>query len=107
MEKYIMSEKEYNALDSYLTASKMYDSGIYIVQADSTDYGYDDEIQEVMSLKDLIYQLFIDNCPEELIGYKGFTKKDKKIIKELYDKLEDVDIKDLPNLEKTKEILNI
>ena len=106
MKKYIMNSEEYDALDKYLYASKASDNGVCICQMEPCgDFGVYCDDEEVVSLKELIRELFIEGYPEELIGYKGFVQEDIDIINTLYNKLEDCDKKDLPEFRQAIEYL--
>ena len=95
MKKYIMSKEEFNALDLYLSIGKYYDAGFRIIQSDNNDLGYHEEDGDVMSLKTLIRETFVEGCYEDLIGIHGFSQEHVQILCTLYNKLEDVDLQKL------------
>ena len=102
---YIMTVDEYNALDTYLTVSKMYDNDCYICQAKNIDYGIYKDENRVVPLKEFVDEIYYDCVPEELIGCKGFTREMMNIIDALYKKLDYIDVSLLPSVEETTQLL--
>lgn len=87
MKKYIMSEKEFNALDKVLMESHLIDE-LAVTQIDDTDCFMDFESDEVLTFKEGL-EIVYDSDANEICFENGcITEEEFNTVKELFEKFE-------------------
>jgi len=83
---YLLDEDEYNALDYYMQESKLYDSGLFIMQDEyGRDYFVDEDNNENLTLKEglgIVYESIVDDYVKEMPSTikNGLKKVFKRVL---------------------------